>query len=190
MTETMRTAERGGWSGWRIAGWGLAALLLAVPWAAMQVTAEVNWTPADFLFAAVMIGGAGLVVELAVRRTGNRAYRAGVALFVAAVFAIVWVNAAVGIIGTSDDPRNRFYAGVIAIGLAGAVMARFRAGGLARAAAATAVAQAVVGAIAVNAGGMREIAIQLIFHGGLVALFAGSAALFARAAQATARPEG
>ena len=44
----------------RIAGWSLAAGLLALPAVAMQFTDEVVWTGSAFLFAAIMfttIGG-------------------------------------------------------------------------------------------------------------------------------------
>ena len=46
---------------WRIAGWALAISALLLPFMAMQFTREVNWTGSDFIFAAVMIGGVGLL---------------------------------------------------------------------------------------------------------------------------------
>ena len=54
---------------------------------------------------------------------------------------LVWINLAVGIIGSEDNPANLMYGGVLAVGVAGAVAARFRPGGMARALAATALAQ-------------------------------------------------
>ena len=170
---------------WRVAGWSIAALLWLLPLAAMQVTREVNWTASDFVFAAVLIGGAGLVLELAARATRSLAYRGGVALLVAAAFLLVWINAAVGIIGDEDNPLNLLYGGVLAVALVGAVAGRFRARGLARSAAAAAIAQALIGAVAVVAGRDQPPgAIGLVMlNGFFVALFACSAWLFDRAAR-------
>lgn len=170
---------------WRIAGWTLAVLLLLLPLVAMQFTTEVDWTAADFVFAAVLIGGVGLAIELAFRSNRNGAYRLAVALFVGAAFLLVWINAAVGIIGGEDNPLNLLYAGVLAIACAGAVVARFRARGMARAMSVAAAAQAVVGIIAVIAeahlppGPLGLI----VLNGGFVAMFAASAVLFGRAAR-------
>lgn len=54
-------------NGWRIAGWGSLVALLVLPALAMQLTSEVNWTASDFVFAAVLLGFVGAVVELAAR---------------------------------------------------------------------------------------------------------------------------
>ena len=62
---------------------------------------------------------------------------AGLAL--AAAFLITWLNAAAGLIGIEDDdPANLLCVGVLAIGLMGAIAARFQPLGLARALFATA----------------------------------------------------
>jgi hypothetical protein len=57
--------------------------------------------------------------------TDNRAYRAAVGVAIAAAFILVWMNLAVGIIGSEDNPANLMYGGVLAIGIIGAVIARF-----------------------------------------------------------------
>jgi hypothetical protein len=83
----------------RLALWSFAAFLLLLPAVAMQVTREVGWGPEDFLAAAVLIGGAGLGVELAVRLIRSRkamfAAIAGVVLMV----LLIWAELAVGIFG-------------------------------------------------------------------------------------------
>jgi hypothetical protein len=61
---------------------------------------------------------------------------------------LVWINFAVGIIGGEGEPANMLFGGVLAVAFTGAIMARFRTIGLARAMAATALAQASVPAIA------------------------------------------
>ena len=84
--------------------------------------------------------------------TGNSAYRAAVGVALAAAFILVWVNLAVGIIGSEDNPANVMYGGVLAVGIIGAIIARFQPHGMARALVATALAQALVAVIALIAG--------------------------------------
>jgi hypothetical protein len=48
-----------------------------------------------------------------------------------------------GIIGQDGDPANMMYFGVLAVGITGAVIARFRPAGMARALIAMALAQAL-----------------------------------------------
>jgi hypothetical protein len=139
-------------SRWRIAVWGTAAFLLLLPLVAMQFTDEVNWDETDFAVIGAMLAVACGTYELAARMTGNSAYRAAVGVAVAAAFILVWMNLAVGIIGTEDNPANLMYGGVLAVGIIGAVIARFQPHGMARALVATALAQALVAVIAVIAG--------------------------------------
>ena len=148
----------------------------------MQFTDEVNWGTADFIFAGALIGGTGLAFELAARATANYAYRAAVGLALAAAFLLIWLNLAVGIIGTEDNPLNLMFGGVLAIGLIGAIIARFQPGEMARALFATALAQALVAVIALIAGlGFREPIWSLT--GFFAALWLGSAWLFRKAAR-------
>jgi hypothetical protein len=103
---------------------------------------------------------------------------------------LVWVSLGVGIIGKDGDPANLMYFGVLAVGIIGALVARLQPDGMARALVATALAQALVAAIALIArlglpwSGPAEI---LALNGFFIALFAGSAWLFRRAARG--RPE-
>jgi hypothetical protein len=125
------------------------------------------------------------------------AYRAAVGVALAAAFILVWLSLGVGIIGADGDPANMMYFGVLAVGIIGAIIARLRPYGMARALLATALAQALVAVIAVIAGlgypfsGPAEI---LILNGFFVVLFVGSALLFRNAGRertpAGAGPEG
>ena len=145
-----------------------------------------DWGPADYVFAGVLIFGTGLTFVLAAKKVGNTAYRSAVGVGLAAAFLLVWVTGAVGIIGSEDNNANLMYIGVLAVGIAGAIIARFRSHGMARALFATALAQALVAAIVLVFGlGLPwsppvEI---LALNGFFVALFAGSALLFRYAAR-------
>jgi hypothetical protein len=168
------------------------ALVLLLP-----LLAGWDWGLADFVFAGALIFGTGFAFVLAARKVGNTAYRAAAGVALAAAFMLVWVTGAVGIIGTEDDNANLMYFGVLAVGIVGAIVARFRSHGMARALFATALAQALVAVIVLAFGlGLPwspplEI---LALNGFFVALFAGSALLFRYAARgqapAGAGPEG
>jgi len=90
----------------------------------------------------------GIGFELAVRKSANRNYRIAVAVALATAFILVWASGAVGIVGHENNSANLLFAGVVAVGIVGAVIARFKPSGMARALIATAVAQVVVAAIA------------------------------------------
>lgn len=172
------------WSVSRILGWGFGASLLAMPAIAMQFTTEVNWTIFDFLFAAVLIGSVGLVLELAVRMTRNFAYRAGVGAALAAAFLIVWANGAVGMIGSEHNPYNLLFLGVIALALLGSVITFFRPKGMALAMVVAAVAQACVALGGLSAD-LRGAVLSVVI--GLPWLLA--AALFRKAAREQGRTD-
>ena len=174
----------------RIAGWSAATLLLLLPLVAMQFTDEVVWDVADFAIAGTLLVGAGVTLELAARRTGNGAYRAAVGVALGAAVILVWVSGAVGVIGSESNDANLMYGGVLAVGVIGALIARFRPHGMARALLATALAQALVAVIALIAGlgstgpiWPRDI---LMLTGFFVALWLGSASLFQKAARGEA----
>ena len=175
---------------WRIAGWGTAAGLILLPLVAMQFTREVNWTVSDFVFAIVMFGSVGLGLELAVRR-GDRSYTFAAAIALLVSLLSIWFTGAVGIIGNEAEDSNLLFVGVVAIALAGSVIALFRPAGLAVAMIAAAVAQASVPIIASIIGDSKMSAIwapevivlTIIF----TALWLASARLFRSAAQGSKR---
>ena len=170
----------------RVAVWGTAAALVSLPLVAMLLEYEVNWGVEDFVFAIALVAGVGIPFELAVRATRSTAYRAAAGLALAAAFVLVWINLAVGIIGSEDNSANLMFFGVLSVGMAGAAIARFRPRGMARALVATAIAQGLVAVVALLAGsgsrasGPGEI---LGLTGFFAALWLASAWLFQKAAQ-------
>jgi len=139
------------WSRWRLAMWSAAAMLLALPALAMRFTPEVVWTASDFIIMGIMLGSACLACELAARASGNGAYRVAAIVAVGTAFLTVWVNLAVGMVGSEDNSYNLLFGGVLALALAGGIAARFRAAGLSLAMAGTGIAQAAVGAFGLTA---------------------------------------
>jgi hypothetical protein len=158
-----------------------------LPLLAMQFSDGMDWDLADFaLFGAMLIGACG-AYELAARVAGSLAYRSAAGLALAAAFLLLWINLAVGLIGSEDHPANLLYGGVLAIGLIGAVIARFQPEGMARALVATALAQVSVGVIALMAGwgatGANWPQVIVILTLAFAAMWLGSAWLFRKAAR-------
>lgn len=125
---------------WRLIGWAVPVGLLMIPW-----LAHFRWTIADFIVAGAMFAIVGGTFELAARASGNWAYRAGAAAALGTAFLLTWVNLAVGIIGSEDNPLNLMFFGVVAAALIGSVAVRFRADGMSRAMTVAAVIQGLIG---------------------------------------------
>jgi hypothetical protein len=136
----------------RTAAWSGAALLLLLPLIAMQFTSEVDWDETDFIVMGIMLFGAAGAFDFATRLSGSLAYRFGAAAGIGTCFLLVWVNLAVGIIGSEDNPQNLLYLAVLATALTGALATRFRPRGMALTMAAAAALQLAIGVYGLAAG--------------------------------------
>jgi len=179
--------QRNGGVPWRIVGWGFAVALLLLPFVAMQAGADgVDWSRGDFIVFGSMLVTVGGAFELAVRASGNWAYRGGAALGLLAMFLVVWANLAVGIVGNEHNPWNQLFFLALLIGIASACLARFRAGGMSVAMLAT--AGSLMAAYAVARFNRAEefgahLMVELVGTSIFALLFVGSAALFRKAAR-------
>lgn len=167
------------------------AFILLLPLLAMQFTDEVAWDLEDFAVAGTLLVGTGLMYELVTRKAGNITYRFAVGLALAAAVILVWVNLAVGLIGSEDEPANLMYIGVLAVGIIGALIARLQPRGMARALFSTALAQTLVAVIALITG-MYQYPGSSVFeilnvNGAFIVLWIGSALLFRRASATGAK---
>ncbi len=82
----------------RTAGWSAVGLILLTPLAAMQFTSEVAWDAQDFLFAAVLLIGAGLLLELLLLwKARTPLVRLALAGAVVLAVLVIWAEAAGGI---------------------------------------------------------------------------------------------
>jgi hypothetical protein len=167
----------------------ITASLLSVPLLGMQFSDEVDWSLFDCVVAGTLLFGAGLAFELVARKSGNVAYRVATGLAFATALLLIWINLAVGLLGSEDNPANLLYLGVLLVGGGGAATARLRPQGMSRALFATAVVQAVVPVLAIviwnplvadeeNLAGLIGVFFLNAFF---VLLFAASAVLFRRA---------
>lgn len=159
----------------------VVASILMIPLVAMQFTDEVNWTFFDFVAAWILLFGTGLTYKLVSRRMNNFKYRSAVGLAVGTTLLVTWINLAVGIIGSENNPANDLYFGVILVGFSGAIIARFQPKGLAITMFVMASAQFLVPVIALMiwkpdfGPGVVKV---LILNGFFVMMYIGSALLF------------
>ncbi|MEY4938345.1 MAG: hypothetical protein RIQ93_80 [Verrucomicrobiota bacterium] len=159
--------------------------VLLIPAAAMLFRVEGwAWGREDFVAMWVIIAAAVAAYQFAAGKAPNIAYRVAAGVAVTTGVALLWINAAVGLIGSEDNPANLMYGGVLLIGLIGAAIARLRPFGMARALAATAAAQFLVPVVALivwrnnfGPGVPQVFALNFAF----VLLFAGSAVVFRHA---------
>lgn len=79
---------------------GIAAMLLSIPFIAMQFTNEVNWDAFDFLIMGILLVGTGLMCELVMRKVKSTSQRLILCGVVLMMFLLVWAELAVGIFGS------------------------------------------------------------------------------------------
>ena len=172
------------------------ALLLLIPLMANRYVEGANWSPGDFVFAAVLLFGSGTTFVLIARKWDSLMYRLGVGLAVAAGLMLVWANAAVGLVGSEDNPANLLYAGVLLVALIGAFVARFRPLGMSNAMFAASLTYVLVTVVALfvwkPTGAATEPQAYLVnvlaANGVFAAVWAVAGVLFRRASTAGSPP--
>lgn len=171
----------------RVTGWGGAITLLLLPLIAMQFTDEVDWTPGDFLAAALLLGATGVAMEAFFQKSSNWIYRIAGGIAAGSGLLLVWSVLAVGIIGAESDPVNLLFASVLAVLVGGPVIVRLEADGMARTLIAAAIVQAIIMVIALAVGYGAETGYEPIevlgANGVFILAFLLSAGLFRLAAR-------
>lgn len=76
------------------------ALLLLIPFIAMQFTDEVDWKLPDFIIMGVLLLGTGLLCELVMRKVKRLKYRIIICGALLIALFLIWAELAVGIFGT------------------------------------------------------------------------------------------
>ena len=78
----------------------IVALLLFIPFLAMQMTAEVNWSLFDFMIMGALLLATGLMFEFVLRKVTTVKYRILLCLCILALFLLIWAELAVGVFGS------------------------------------------------------------------------------------------
>lgn len=161
------------------------AFLLLIPLVAMQFSQEMKWDLADFVIAGVLLFGTGLTYVVVSRMGTTTSYRLGAGVAVLAGLLLIWINLAVGFLGSENNPANLLFGAVLVVASVGALVARFRPLGMSRAMFAAALTQFAVPLVAaliykpeVDLGMLKVLVLNTIFSG----IWATSGWLFRRAA--------
>lgn len=168
MNNAMTMGNGGRRNGLRPFVWGAAACLLLLPLLAMRFFPDsgVDWTGSDFAVMGAMLAAACGLYEFGAWLSGNIAYRAAFGLAALTAFLTVWVNLAVGMLGSEHNAANLMFAGVLGIAALGALIARFRPQGMAVAMGAAGIAQllaAGAGFVVLDWPEWREIVLTALF---------------------------
>jgi hypothetical protein len=159
-----------------------ALALLMVPLVASRVVEGWHWGAGGFVFVYVLFFLTGMAYALIARKMGAWSYKAGVAMALVAGFALGWSNMVQ--VADSGHPENLLYYSVLAVGVAGALLARLQARGLARTLFAMAVTLALI-AVILPSGAPPDMARRMaIGHGVYVVLFVASGLMFRHASLA------
>lgn len=73
------------------------AVLLLVPFFAMQLTKEVNWSGLDFVLMGFLLTVVGFTCEYFYRKIANRTVKIALIISVLILFLLIWAELAVGI---------------------------------------------------------------------------------------------
>ena len=187
MTGTMAIGNGRRGNGLRPWIWGAAACLLLLPALAMRFFPDsgVNWTAADFIVMGLLLALACGLYELGAWASDNTAYRAGFGLAALTAFLTLWVNLAVGMLGSGNDIVNLMFAGVLLVAAVGGLLAAFKPTGMSRAMFAAGIAQLLAVGVGLAMGEFQPLELALT---GLFALpWFASALLFRKAARDQAR---
>lgn len=107
-------------------------VILSVPLVAMQFTEQVKWGLPDFIVMGLLIFGTGLSYVLITRSSSSIVNRIAFAMAIVSTFLLIWVNLAVGLIGSGPTVANLMYAGIVAIVIIGSFISRFNTKGMER----------------------------------------------------------
>jgi hypothetical protein len=110
----------------------VTGILLMVPFLAMKFTAEVNWSVFDFILGGTVIFTTGLAFVVLMKYASNLVSRAAMVMALGTTFLMVWVDLAVGIIGSGPNLANLLYGLVVAGGVIGAILSQFAPRGMER----------------------------------------------------------
>lgn len=153
--------------------------LLMVPLVASRVVDGWNWPARSFVVVYALFFATGMAYALIARKMGAWSYKLGVGVALVAGFALGWSNMVH--VADSENPANLVYYSVLAIGAAGAGLARLNPRGLAATLFAMAATLALI-ALFLPSGAPPELARNMaIGHAGLVVLFTAAGLLFRHA---------
>ncbi|MGI0108138.1 hypothetical protein [Salinimicrobium sp. WS361] len=77
-----------------------ATLLLLLPLLGMQFSQEVNWDLFDFIVAAILLYGTGIIIEVILRKVKDNQKRLIICAIILGALFLFWAELAVGVFGS------------------------------------------------------------------------------------------
>jgi peptidoglycan/LPS O-acetylase OafA/YrhL len=74
--------------------------ILLIPFIAMQVSNDVSWSAFDFMVAAILLLGTGLLIDLVLRKVKSKERRIILLGVILLGLFLIWAELAVGVFGT------------------------------------------------------------------------------------------
>ena len=75
-------------------------VLLMIPLTGMLFNTGIDWSLLDFVVMGILLLGAGLTLELVLRKVPRKENRIALVAIIAIAFLLIWAELAVGIFGT------------------------------------------------------------------------------------------
>ncbi|MGB1307588.1 MAG: hypothetical protein ACPG6B_01660 [Oceanihabitans sp.] len=75
----------------------IVLLILSIPAIAMQFTDEVQWNFGDFVIAAILLLGTGVLLEIAAKVFKTKTLKVTASIGVIVLLILIWAELAVGI---------------------------------------------------------------------------------------------
>ncbi len=160
---------------------GVSTGFLLVPLLASFFVEGWQWSGFDYVFAWVMFSFVSLAITLVLTSNNPPLYKLAIAVTAISTFLLIWINAAVGIIGDGDI--NMLYLLIPLILVFGALLSRLQAQGMAYTLFGMAFTQVLIPVIAfsvlrVQFTSMRSIGELSILNGFWIVMFIVSGLLF------------
>lgn len=104
----------------------ISALLMLIPFTVSLFSEEMEWSPFDYALIWTLLFLTGLTYSFITRNSKDAVYRLAVGLGVVSGLMLTWVNLAVGLIGSEDNPINLSYMFILATGILASFIVRFK----------------------------------------------------------------
>ncbi|WP_313002114.1 hypothetical protein [Chryseobacterium gleum] len=80
--------------------YALPLALLSIPLLGNLVSKEVNWSPSDFLIAAILLFTTAFLINLVRNKIKKQSQKILICIFILLALALIWLELAVGIFGS------------------------------------------------------------------------------------------
>ncbi|PQA91718.1 hypothetical protein B0A69_17915 [Chryseobacterium shigense] len=83
-----------------LASYALPLVALGIPLLGNIFSKEINWSVSDFLIAGVLLFSTSFLINVVRRKIKKRTHRILICIFILMAFALIWIELAVGILGS------------------------------------------------------------------------------------------